>query len=185
MSEINVNFPVWGIITTIGTITASLIVIAWNFSNRFTKSETAIDFLKDGVSDLKQSIATLVNERQMAKFAQTNSPVDLTKEGKELLERSGIKDFSDRNFELVKNNVMDAGIQTKYDLQEYIFEYMNKISKIAEEKFKDNNVRLEYEDSAQMKKYAYDNVIDLFVVFRVGAIYLRNKLLESNLDLQE
>jgi len=80
---------------------------------------------------------------------------------------------------------MDAGIQTKYDLQEYIFEYMNKISKIAEEKFKDNNVRLEYEDSAQMKKYAYDNGIDLFVVFRVGAIYLRNKLLESNLDLQE
>jgi len=62
MSEINVNFPVWGIITTIGTITTSLIVIAWNFSNRFTKSETAIDFLKDGVSDLNQSIATIVNE---------------------------------------------------------------------------------------------------------------------------
>jgi hypothetical protein len=185
MNEVAINLPIWGLITALVTIISTLIILAWNFSNRFTKTETSINFLKDGISDLKQSLSNLVNERQMARFAQTNSPIDLTDEGQVLLSESGIREFSDRNLELIKNNVVAAKIKTKYDLQEYIFEYMNKVSKIAEEKFRDTNIDLKHEDSIQMKKYAYNNGIDLFVIFRVGAIYLRNKLLESDLELKD
>ena len=136
-------------------IMGSLIAIAWYTSGRFSKLETAIEWLKDSMKDLK------VDSDNLKQKAFGNaSPIVLTDKGNELLNDSGLKGYIDqKRNELIKSCEIKRDTNA-YEVQEFIFGFFD-------------NLKFESEFENKIKQYAYRKGVTLELLRRVGAIYFR------------
>lgn len=139
-------------------IMGSLIAIAWYSSGRFTKAETLLDTIDKRLTNV---------EGRFSGAFQTQSPISLTVKGTNLLEGSGLRKYIDDNKKDFSEKCRSGKkIDTAYDVQEAAFDCFDNI--IFEPMFE-----------TKLKEFAFQQGVDMSVLRRVGAIYLRNLLLEE------
>ena len=154
MSAFTINIDFIYFLGIIGT----LIGLAWYASARLTRVETKIEGLETRFSIL---------EGRGRDFFKYDSPISLTAEGEALLAESGLKKYiEDHKEEFFSQCAAENEISTAYDIQDAAFQFFDE---------------LEFEPhfEVKLKEFAYGEGLELAVLRRVGAIYLRNLLLEK------
>lgn len=154
MNSLAINIDVLYFLGIIGT----LLALAWYASARLTRVETKIEGLETRLTIL---------EGRAPDFFKYESPVSLTAEGEQLLNESGLKKYVDDNAEnFFGQCAAEHDLSTAYDIQEAAFDFFDSLE-------------FEHEFEISLKKYAYEEGVELPVLRRIGAIYLRNLLLEK------
>lgn len=145
------------------TVSGSLILIAWQGSKRFSHIETDIDWLKDGVKDLKNT----ADNKNLKAFGQA-SPIKLLPMGEELLKESGLKEFIDKEKDgLLKICEKGKIFNNAYDIQETVFDFFDTY------KFPE---KLEN----QIKNTAFEHGASPEILRRIGGIYFRKFCLHKH-----
>jgi hypothetical protein len=140
--------------------------IAWGKLNTSVSNiDSDVRELKTDVKDVRERFAAL--EGKTSGLYQAHSPISLTKSGDNTLTESGMKEYIDQNKQILID-ACDAGadMRTPYDVQEYVFDF-----------FDSHEFPQEVED--QLKTYAFNQGMNMDVLRRVGAIYLRDIALEQ------
>jgi hypothetical protein len=140
-----------------------LLAIAWKGSARFVALETAMEWVKETLKELK---TTAENKNLPNPAFQNQSPVNLTPVGREWLEESGLKEYIEKNPQKFQDACMEKKDSNPYEVQKHIFELFDKvqIDSVVEER---------------LKKFAFDKGVSMDILRRIGAIHLRNLCLET------
>ena len=142
-------------------IMGSLIGVAYYTSGRFTRIETNIEWLADTIRDL-----AIRAENVSTKLFDSSSPVSLTAEGRRFLQHSGLKSYVDaRKGELV-DRVSSKASSDPYAVQESAFHLFSTIA------FEDGFTQ-------RLKQFAFANGVSTDLLRRLGAIYLRDIVVEQ------
>jgi hypothetical protein len=143
-------------------IMGGLIAIAYYTNGRFTALETTDAWLKELLTDL------LLNaENQQAKLFKNGSPVSLTTKGYHALARSGLRSYIDANKKELLSQFGDMPSAEAYELQGRAFSLLDNLS------FDEPVTRHLY-------KFAFANGLSTSLLRRVGAIYLRDVVAQSD-----
>jgi hypothetical protein len=143
-------------------ILGSLIAIAYYANGRFTGLETDVGWLKDAISEL------VINaENVRTKLFQNGSPVSLTAAGYHTLQRSGLKSYIDAKKQPLLRALKLGTTSDAYELQRRTFRLLSE---------------LPFEDvvAQHLNSFAFNNGIDLSLLRRIGAIYLRDLAANSS-----
>ena len=168
MSEIIIKIDWPYFLGIIGTVTTSLVVIAWQSGSRFSKIETAIDWLKDAIKDIKVD-----NNNKIINAFKNASPVNLTERGKQLLTESGLKKYINDNIQNLMEQCQTKEKTNSYETQEFIFNLFDDLILTAD-------------IDKKMKDYAYKQGISTDIVRRTGAIYFRDICLNNfNMKIED
>lgn len=138
--------------------------VAW------AKLETSITYMQKSIDTLAKS---LQNNNQIVTdpYTQAHSPLTITKEGREMIERTGMDVMFESNWEristLVKDNVPS---NNPYDIQEFCIEQ----AVVFPEKF------LNAGQVNELKTDAYRTGIPLTSYMRVLAVLARDRYFEEN-----
>lgn len=144
-------------------ILAALGAIVWYSGSRFSKIETDVQWLKDGIKDLKLSVETIGRPP----LFQSQSPIRLTELGQQILAESGLKGHIDSDTEMFMTFCRGRGSLTNpYDVQTTVFDFFDNYTfyPVLED---------------QLKKYAYSKGMSLSSLKRIAAIYFRDICLEK------
>lgn len=123
--------------------------------------DTLIDEMKDATTRLTRI------ESGAAGLTATKSPISLTEKGESALNDSVLKEFIDGN----KKSLVDLcenghELSTAYDVQEAVFAFME-------------DYHFPHEIERKLKNYAFENGLNMEMMRRVGAIYLRDIVIED------
>ena len=132
------------------------------------KISSAIDAIKDDISEIKAFIQ--VYRQTNNPFAQSQSPINLTKKGNEVSDELFVKRIINDNWKSISSKIKKKlkKEDNPYDIQEICFEIGEKYSKIMSEN-----------DFDHIKKYAFNqghNLSDYDIIF---GIEIRNKYFDS------
>jgi len=118
--------------------------------------------IKPDLMDIRERVAKI--EGRLSPVTSSTSPIQLTDLGKEVLRKSGIKDFVDEKKDTLliqlKQEHKGQSINA-YDIQEWCFKKFDTLSK-------ESNI------PKVLEEYAFKEGVSLFDIFRVGAIYFRD-----------
>jgi hypothetical protein len=135
-----------------------LVLLAWKAGSRFTAIETSITWIKESITKL---------EGRMDNAFGSTSPVKLLPKGVDVLEKSGLKEFIDKNKDsLTKKCKMMKSLVNQYDIQETAFECFDTLD------FGDFEPKL--------KETSYNYGMSIETIRRIGGIYFRDILLSEN-----
>ena len=127
------------------------------------------DKIGDDVADIKPK----VNILWKLQFAESRSPLTLNEKGKDILNKSGIKELVDKKLVQLIENIKEKNPQNAYQIQEFAKEVMF-------------NIKANPETLPQLQKGAFDTGVDVDSVLLVGSIYLRDLALpEFNCRLED
>jgi hypothetical protein len=143
-------------------IMGGLIAIAYYSNGRFTALETTVVWLKELLTDL-----LLTAENQEAKLFKNGSPVSLTSKGYHALARSGLRSYIDANKKRLLSQLGDLAPDNRYDVQRQAFNFLAELS---------------FEDPLErhLNSFAFANGMSATLLRRVGAIYLRDLIVQSD-----
>lgn len=141
-------------------IMGSLIVITWYASNKVSYIETSLEWVKEQIDDVSNQIFTLWEER----VTKAHSPIQLNQKGKEILEKSGIKDFVDNALPQFLDEIKEKKPQNAYQVQVFSREVIFR-------------AKLNPEILNKLQVGAFSVGADLDTLLIVGAIYLRDLVL--------
>lgn len=158
MTELVINI---GILETLAIIIAgagTLIGLAWYGASRLTRVETLVETMDRRITTIEGNASGAIS---------TQSPIELTEKGKELLSQSGLRRYVDESVdELVRlATPQEETLETAYDVQDAAFTF-----------FEDVTFDKSFEN--KLKEYAYQNGISLQLLRRIAGIYLRDRMLE-------
>ncbi|OHA23889.1 MAG: hypothetical protein A3B11_02005 [Candidatus Taylorbacteria bacterium RIFCSPLOWO2_01_FULL_44_26] len=140
-----------GIYKTLGII-STLVVGAWYASHRLTKVETEVNGFDKRLTGL---------EGRMDGAFSSASPIALLEKGKDILIGSGLKDYIDKNKDILISQCRSKnGMSNPYDIQTASFKFFDEMD------FGDFDQKL--------KEAAYRYGIGMDVVRRIGGIYFRD-----------
>ena len=145
-------------IGVIVTISGSLILIAWKSGGRFTGIETSITWIKESITKL---------EGRMDNAFGSASPIKLLPRGIEILEKSGLKEYIDKNRDdLISRCGFKKDLTNQYDIQENAFRCFDE---------------LDFgEFESKLKETSYKYGMSLETIRRIGGIHFRDILLSEN-----
>ncbi len=144
------------------SIMSGLIAIAYYTSGRFTALETTVAWLKELLTEL-----TVDAENHQAKLFKRGSPVSLTTKGYQVLARSGLRSYLDANKKRLLSQFFDVPSSNNYELQRRAFDLLAGLS-------------LEEPVERHLSRFAFANGLSAILLRRVGAIYLRDLVVQSN-----
>lgn len=128
-----------------------------------------IQSIQESISEIKGRL-NLLQPQNKDRFTQSQSPINLTEEGKRLVEELKIEDSIASKWEEIKAAIMkDNKNKNPYDVQEFLF----SMALTAPEKLVDQD------GLSRIKKRAYDEGVPLASLSRVVAIVARNKYLKE------
>lgn len=137
--------------------------------NAVARIETSIEFLTKEIHD-----AMSIFQQQHIKtdgFTQTHSPLSITKQGWEMVERLGVRKMFDENWtrikELIDNGLMD---KNAYDIDDFCI----KQAVVFPEKFLSN------ENISVLKDDAFKNGLTLTSYMKVIAVMARDEYFKVN-----
>lgn len=142
-------------------IIGGLIGIAYYANGRFTALETNAAWMKELLTEL-----LLDSENQKAKLFDNGSAVSLTTKGYHALARSGLRSYIDVNKGRLLSQFGDITRSDPYELQRRAFRLLDELS------FDDPVAR-------HLNRFAFANGMSTTLLRRVGAIYLRGLVVES------
>ena len=150
-------------------IVAFLIGIAWYSGSRFSAIETSIQWLKENVQRLTETVSELKNSADNTRAKpvfETSSPINLTKIGEVWLVESGLKRYIDSRKDNLLKDCEEKKETNPYEIQKHIFKLFDTLP-------------FDPDFDGKLKKFAYDEGTTLNLLRRIGAIYFRNICLES------
>ncbi|MBI4215594.1 MAG: hypothetical protein HY602_02630 [Parcubacteria group bacterium] len=125
------------------------------------------DKISVDVSDIKPKVKILWE----LKFSESHSPMALNEKGRDILNKSGIKELVDKELPQLIEAVRGKNPKDAYQVQEFSREVMF-------------NIKNKLEFLPQLQKGAFDTGVDIDSVLLVGSIYLRDlSLPKFNLKL--
>lgn len=147
------------------TLVGAAIVIGRKFQILDSLSVSITSEIRPDLKEIRERF--FIWEGKMAEMYKNGSPVQLQEKGNAFLVETGLKKYLDAHIK----SVLDAysakfKMGTAYDVQESVFTYMSEYS-------------FEPEFEKRLKEAAYREGISMDVVRRIGAIYLRDRCLES------
>jgi hypothetical protein len=164
------------ITTSLATAGFFLFMVGWKTSARFTKIETDIDWLKEGVKEIKEAIRDVANNQSISgdnkrKDLMGNaSPLRLKPAGIKVLEESGMKDYVDSHESELHQKCNHNCDISAYEIQKNVFDMFD-------------NMVFEKKADKQFKDYAFKEGMNIETIRRIGAVYFRDKCLKiCNLD---
>ncbi|MDR1919672.1 MAG: hypothetical protein LBQ65_08520 [Tannerellaceae bacterium] len=136
-----------------------------SLNNNITQINTSIAYMKESIDTIRQSLQNshgiIINP-----FAKRDSPMSLTPEGVELVEKIGMEEMVDSNWDkicqYIRENVPDTN---PYDIQQFLMEH---VAVYPNRFITDENV-------LQLKNFAYAAGIPLMSYLTVIAILIRDK----------
>lgn len=146
-------------------IIGTLLVLAWKANGRFTKIETNVDWLIEGVKELKSETKVDKDNKRLQAFGNA-SPVRLMPAGEEVLKESGLKEYIDNKTSSLIDSCKPKQETTAYEVQEHIFDLFD-------------NLEFEAEIDKRLKEYAFQKGIAIETIRRIGAIYFRDICLNN------
>lgn len=121
------------------------------------------------VSDIKPKVKILWE----LQFSESHSPMTLNERGKDILNKSGIKELVDKGLPQLIESIQEKNPKNAYQVQEFAREVMVSI--------KSNATLL-----PQLQKGAFDTGVDVDSVLLVGSLYLRDLALPKfNFKLED
>jgi len=152
-TDLIIKIGVEGALGIAFTVCGSLLAVAWWTGNRFGELGASIKGLDTRLTNIEGNMSGLI---------QHKSPISLTESGREALVKSGLIDFIDKNKnEFLSNCKTKYKITNAYDVQTSAFEYFEKF-----------NFDIDVEN--RLKKFAFEEGIDMNIVRRLGGIYFRD-----------
>lgn len=139
-------------------IILSGIVASLTMTFRIGQYKEKVDQLEK--CDFQRRLSTLEGQYSVGNITQRNSPISLNERGTKILTESGADQFVKNNLNELVEKIKLLGSSTAYDIQEN--------SKIVIESYKDD-VRF-----VPLKKFAFDQGIDLVIIQTAAAINLRD-----------
>lgn len=161
MDTLTINIGVGSAIGIIATMAGSLILIAWKGGERFKGVETTVDGLKDQLA----RIWTFIEGNQRG-LVQTQSPIQLTEDGRKALIASGLRDYVDQNFSSLMSTCSLNEQPTAYDVQTASMKCMSEL-------------KFPQQFDLRVKQFAFEQGVSSDTVRTLGGIYLRDKVLEK------
>ncbi len=123
----------------------------------------------DDVADIKPKVSILWK----LQFAESHSPLALNEKGKDILNKSGIKELVDKYLLQLIESIKEKNPQNAYQIQEFAKEVMS-------------NIKINPEILPQLQKGAFDTGVDVDSVLLVGSFYLRDlSLPKFNFKLED
>jgi hypothetical protein len=142
-------------------IMGGLIAAAYYINSRFTVLERKSARLEEMLTEL-----LLNSENQQAKVFTNSLAVSLTTDGYHALARSGLRSYIDANRKQLISQFGDITRSESYELQRRAFRFFSELS------FDDPVAR-------HLNRFAFANGMSTILLRRVGAIYLRDIVVQS------
>lgn len=142
-----------------------------------TRIETSISYLQKNIESLSQSLQSNNKGLIIDPFTQTHSPLAITPAGLEMMDRLGIKEMFQQNWERINQLITDHVEQKNpYDIQQFCLEQ----SVVFPEKF------LGEADLNAIKLDAYERGVPLASYMKVVAVLSRDRYFkEHGIDVSE
>jgi len=115
------------------------------------------DKIGDDVADIKPKVKILWE----LQFAGGKSPLTLNEKGKDILNKSGVKELVDRRLIQLIESIREKNPKNAYQVQEFAKEVMF-------------NIKSNPEILPNLQKGAFDTGVDVDSVLFVGSLYLRD-----------
>lgn len=173
----------WVLIAAAGTFIFFSIKGCWKLTKKISKIDgldTDMNVIKRDVATIKGKISTVekllknILNSNMTPTAtglmQSNSPLQLTEKGNNLLEDCGFKEIYQTNKESILSLVKRQNPKLKYEAQETS---MSVIMDISNEEF-----------MSPIKKYSFEHGLNLIDVLKVSSIFLRDEIIKE-LEISE
>lgn len=123
----------------------------------------------DDVAEIKPKVSVLWE----LQFAESHSPLTLNEKGKDILSKSGIKEFVNKVLVQLVDSIKEKNPKNAYQIQEFAKEVMS-------------NVKINPEILPRLQKGAFDTGVDVDTVLFVGSLYLRDLALPKfNFKLED
>jgi hypothetical protein len=132
-------------------IIGALIGIAYYANGRLTKLETSVEWLAEAVRELRTQF-----ENGARKLFNPGSPIKLTRVGRRILERSGMKSYVDTHKEELLGLCKDQA--DSYSFQGAAFHLFE-------------GLRFDERDARQLRQAAHATGLSIEILRRAGAIY--------------
>ncbi|HAR99532.1 MAG: hypothetical protein US57_C0005G0017 [Candidatus Moranbacteria bacterium GW2011_GWC2_37_73] len=182
---VSVAFVVWAVYIIVG-----IAIRIFRFVDKTNSTMCLFDDVKKDIKSLDKKhtkllekfntlIAALAEKNTLDNpdLFSTNSPVNLTPDGIAFIEKVGWKASIDNedNRKSLFETLDKFKLQTKYDVEKYSIVLLTELAGMRE-----NN------PYTPVKRFLYENAkLDDFKVITACAIYLRDKYLESHLEIKE
>lgn len=167
-------------------------LVMGKFGDKIIRIEVNVGNIFDNIKDMKESmkeintsmkdingkfddrlreVETKIAEIRGSKFTESNSPIGLNKEGKELLENTKMKSFVDSNLAEFIRQIRALKPQNSYQIQE-------AAKKVLFTDF-DNNKKYSSKNHNKLQEKAYELGVNVNEIVYVGSIYLRDLALKE------
>ena len=139
--------------------------------SRMSKVETAVEFLQKSVDDLTKNLKVGGTGLILGSYTQNHSPLSITDEGRKMMQRVGMGEMFDQNWDRIEKLISDS-LEDKnaYDIDQFCMEQ----AVVFPEKF------LGKEDISVLKDDAYKQGLSLTSYMRVVAVLARNRYMEEH-----
>ena len=133
-------------------------MVAWYSGSRFSAIETSITWIKESITKL---------EGRMDNAFGAGSPIKLLSKGVEILDKSGLKEYIDKQKEQLREKCQSVKtLDNQYNIQESAFECFDK---------------LDFGDfDSKLKEIAFKYGMSVETIRRIGGIYFRDFLLTEH-----
>lgn len=141
-----------------------------NLEVSITQVNTSIIYMQKSIDSLTQSLQNN-NKLILDPFTQTHSPLQITEQGREMIERVGILEMFENNWEKINLIIKDnCNSMNPYDIQQFLIEQ----AIVFPEKF------LSLKELDKIKNDAYSKGISLTSYMKVIAVMSRDRYFEEN-----
>lgn len=143
--------------------------------SRLSSIDTTLTFLQKGVDGLNQSLQK-GSGIVMDSFTRSHSPLAITEQGYEMVEKLGIQDMFKANWSRINSLIQSENLQNPYDIQQFCIQQ----AVVFPEKF------LSDEELNKIKLDAYSTGNPLQSYMKVIAVMARDRFFEENdIDVAE
>lgn len=147
-----------------------------NLAISITQVNTSIIYMQKSIDSLAQSLQNN-SKLILDPFTQSHSPLQITEQGRQMMERIGVEDFFDNNWRKIDVMIKEhCNSMNPYDIQQFLIEQ----AVVFPDKF------LSKTELDKIKLDAYNMGVSLTSYMKVIAVMSRDRyFIENNIDVND